>query len=1364
MNKVFSLKYSFLAKGFIAVSELARRVSVKGKLKSASSIIISPITIAIVSYAPPSLAATVNADISYQTFRDFAENKGAFIVGASNINIYDKNGVLVGVLDKAPMPDFSSATMNTGTLPPGDHTLYSPQYVVTAKHVNGSDIMSFGHIQNNYTVVGENNHNSLDIKTRRLNKIVTEVAPAEVSSVGAVNGAYQEGGRFTAFYRLGGGLQYIKDKNGNLTPVYTNGGFLTGGTISALNSYNNGQMITAPTGDIFNPANGPLANYLNKGDSGSPLFAYDSLEKKWVLVGVLSSGSEHGNNWVVTTQDFLHQQLKHDFDKTISYDSKKGSLQWRYDKNAGVGTLSQEGVVWDMHGKKGEDLNAGKNLQFTGNNGEVILHDSIDQGAGYLQFFDNYTVTSLTDQTWTGGGIITEKGVNVLWQVNGVNDDNLHKVGEGTLTVNGKGVNNGGLKVGDGTVILNQRPDDNGHKQAFSSINISSGRATVILSDANQVNPDKISWGYRGGTLDLNGNNVTFTRLQAADYGAIISNNNKNKSELTLKLQTLNENDISVDVKTYEVFGGHGSPGDLYYVSASNTYFILKSKAYGPFFSDLNNTNVWQNVGHDRDKAIQIVKQQKIEESSQPYMFHGQLNGYMDVNIHPLSGKDVLTLDGSVNLPEGVITKKSGTLIFQGHPVIHAGMTTSAGQSDWENRQFTMDKLKLDAATFHLSRNARMQGDISAANGSTVILGSSRVFTDKNDGTGNAVSSVEGSSTATTAADQSYYSGNVLLENHSSLEVRENFTGGIEAYDSSVSVTSQNAILDHVGSFINSSLLLEKGAKLTAQSGIFTNNTMEIKENASLTLTGIPSVGKPGYYSPVISTTEGIHLGERASLSVKNMGYLSSNIIAEDSAAIINLGDSNATIGKTDSPLFNTLMKGYNAVLQGNIMGPQSSVNMNNALWHSDRNSEIKELKANDSQIELGGRGHFAKLRVKELIASNSVFLVHVNNGQADQLNVTGKLQGSNNTILVNFFNKAANGTNVTLITAPKGSDENTFKAGTQQIGFSNITPEIRTENTDTATKWVLTGYQSVADARASKIATDFMDSGYKSFLTEVNNLNKRMGDLRDSQGDAGGWARIMNGTGSGESGYRDNYTHVQIGADRKHELNGINLFTGALLTYTDSNASSQAFSGKTKSLGGGVYASGLFESGAYFDLIGKYLHHDNRYTLNFASLGERSYTTHSLYAGAEIGYRYHMSENTWVEPQMELVYGSVSGKSFNWKDQGMQLSMKDKDYHPLIGRTGVDVGRVFSGDTWKVTARAGLSYQFDLLANGETVLQDASGKKHFKGEKDSRMLMNVGTNVEVKDNMRFGLELEKSAFGRYNIDNSINANFRYYF
>ncbi len=51
-----------------------------------------------------------------------------------------------------------------------------------------------------------------------------------------------------------------------------------------------------------------------------------------------------------------------------------------------------------------------------------------------------------------GGRIITDKGTHVLWQVSGQAGVNLHKIGEGTLTVNGTGVNAGGLKVG--TVLL----------------------------------------------------------------------------------------------------------------------------------------------------------------------------------------------------------------------------------------------------------------------------------------------------------------------------------------------------------------------------------------------------------------------------------------------------------------------------------------------------------------------------------------------------------------------------------------------------------------------------------------------------------------------------------------------------------------------------------------------------------------------------------------------------------------------------------------------------------------------------------------------------------------------------------------------
>ncbi|WP_157941513.1 hypothetical protein, partial [Escherichia sp. MOD1-EC7003] len=97
--------------------------------------------------------------------------------------------------------------------------------------------------------------------------------------------------------------------------------------------------------------------------------------------------------------------------------------------------------------------------------------------------------------------------------------------------------------------------------------------------------------------------------------------------------------------------------------------------------------------------------------------------------------------------------------------------------------------------------------------------------------------------------ESSSYFGNVTLNNHSVLDIGNKFTGGIEAYDSSVSVTSQNAVFDRAGSFVNSSLTLEKGAKLTAQGGIFSTGAVDVKENASLTLTGTPSAQKQEYYS-----------------------------------------------------------------------------------------------------------------------------------------------------------------------------------------------------------------------------------------------------------------------------------------------------------------------------------------------------------------------------------------------------------------------------------------------------------------------------------------------------------------------------------
>ncbi len=147
------------------------------------------------------------------------------------------------------------------------------------------------------------------------------------------------------------------------------------------------------------------------------------------------------------------------------------------------------------------------------------------------------------------------------------------------MKVNGIGINPGGLKVGDGTVILAQRPDEDGKVQAFSSLNIASGRPTVILTDSRQVNPDNISWGFRGGRLDINGNNLTFHKINAADNGANIINTSDTFATVSIKPLT----DMTVAINDWDKNKSTGGAAGLLYkynnpYAHTVDYFIQKKK------------------------------------------------------------------------------------------------------------------------------------------------------------------------------------------------------------------------------------------------------------------------------------------------------------------------------------------------------------------------------------------------------------------------------------------------------------------------------------------------------------------------------------------------------------------------------------------------------------------------------------------------------------------------------------------------------------------------------------------------------------------------------------------------------------------
>ncbi|MBB0713774.1 serine protease autotransporter toxin Sat [Escherichia coli] len=1295
MNKIYSLKYSAATGGLIAVSELAKRVSGKTNRK----LVATMLSLAV--------AGTVNAaniDISNVWARDYldlAQNKGIFQPGATDVTITLKNGDKFS-FHNLSIPDFSGAAAS------GAATAIGGSYSVTVAHnkKNPQAAETQVYAQSSYKVVDRRNSNDFEIQ--RLNKFVVETVgatPAETNPTTYSDALERygivtsDGSKKIIGFRAGsGGTSFINGES----KISTNSAYshdLLSASLFEVTQWDSYGMMIYKNDKTFR-------NLEIFGDSGSGAYLYDNKLEKWVLVGTTHGiASVNGDQltWITKYNDKLVSELKDTYSHKINLNGNNVTI-----KNTDI-TLHQNNA--DTTGTQ-EKITKDKDIVFT-NGGNVLFKDNLDFGSGGI-IFDEGHEYNINGQgfTFKGAGIDIGKESIVNWNALYSSDDVLHKIVPGTLNVQKKqGAN---IKIGEGNVILNE-------EGTFNNIYLASGNGKVILNKDNSLGNDQyagIFFTKRGGTLDLNGHNQTFTRIAATDDGTTITNSDTTK-EAVLAINNedsyIYHGNINGNIKLTHNINSQDKK--------TNAKLILDGSVNTKNDVEVSNASLTMQ-GHATEHAI----------------FRSTAN---HCSLVFLCGTDWVTV---LKETESSYNKKFNSDHKSNN------QQTSFDQPDWKTGVFKFDTLHLNNADFSISRNANVEGNISA-NKSAITIGDKNAYIDNLAGKNITNNGFDFKQTIST-----------------NLSIGETkFTGGITAHNSQIAIGDQAVVTLNGATFLNNTpISIDKGAKVIAQNSMFTTKGIDI--SGELTMMGIPEQNSKTVTPGLHYAADGFRLsGGNANFIARNMASVTGNIYADD-AATITLGQPETetpTISSAYQAWAETLLYGFDTAYRGAITAPKATVSMNNAIWHLNSQSSINRLETKDSMVRFtGDNGKFTTLTVDNLTIDDSAFVLRANLAQADQLVVNKSLSGKNNLLLVDFIEKNgnSNGLNIDLVSAPKGTAVDVFKATTRSIGFSDVTPVIEQKNdTDKAT-WTLIGYKSVANADAAKKATLLMSGGYKAFLAEVNNLNKRMGDLRDINGESGAWARIMSGTGSAGGGFSDNYTHVQVGADNKHELDGLDLFTGVTMTYTDSHAGSDAFSGETKSVGAGLYASAMFESGAYIDLIGKYVHHDNEYTATFAGLGTRDYSSHSWYAGAEVGYRYHVTDSAWIEPQAELVYGAVSGKQFSWKDQGMNLTMKDKDFNPLIGRTGVDVGKSFSGKDWKVTARAGLGYQFDLFANGETVLRDASGEKRIKGEKDGRMLMNVGLNAEIRDNLRFGLEFEKSAFGKYNVDNAINANFRYSF
>ncbi|HAI1497998.1 TPA: autotransporter outer membrane beta-barrel domain-containing protein [Escherichia coli] len=1284
MNRIYSLRYSAVARGFIAVSEFAR----KCVHKSVRRLRFPVLLLTPVLFSAGSLAGTVNNELGYQLFRDFAENKGMFRPGATNIAIYNKQGERVGTLDKAAMPDFSAVDSEIGVA-----TLINPQYIVSVKHNGGYTNVSFGDGENRYNIVDRNNAPSLDFHAPRLDKLVTEVAPTAVTAQGAVAGAYLDKERYPVFYRLGSGTQYIKDSNGQLTQMGGAYSWLTGGTVGSLSSYQNGEMISTSSGLVFDyKLNGAMPIYGEAGDSGSPLFAFDTVQNKWVLVGVLTAGNGaggRGNNWAVIPLDFIGQKFNEDNDAPVTFrTSEGGALEWSFNSSTGASALTQGSTTYAMHGQQGNDLNAGKNLIFQGANGLINLKDSVSQGAGSLTFRDNYTVTTSNGSTWTGAGIVVDSGVSVNWQVNGIKGDNLHKIGEGTLTVQGTGINEGGLKVGDGKVVLNQQADNKGQVQAFSSVNIASGRPTVVLTDERQVNPDTVSWGYRGGTMDVNDNSLTFHQLKAADYGAVLANNADKRATITLDY-ALRADKVALNGWSES---RKGTAGNLYKYNNPYTnttdYFILKQSTYGYFPTDQSSNAAWEFVGHSQGDAQKLVADRF---NAAGYLFHGQLKGNLNVdNRLPEGVTGALVMDGSADI-SGTFTQENGRLTLQGHPVIHAYNTqsvadklaasgdhsvltqpTSFSQEDWENRSFTFDRLSLKNTDFGLGRNATLNTMVEATD-STITLGDSRVFIDKNDGNGTAFTLEEGTSEAVKDADRSVFNGSAVLNGKTTLDI--------------MNATFNGDISGHTGSHVELSRRSHWNMTKSSTLDSFRSN------GGTLSLV-------TDNWSPKTLTVNTLHA--------------SSMNIAMGVSTADNTGDRIDILNKATGG-HNTLdlssLFDQTVTLKNDLTLASAPVGTSHGYFSFASLNRGFTVYTPDTQVqEKDGRVYW------QLKSQESQVSTDVSDDVTDTTSPVAPDTGSTGSTEADGIVSEGNNSNG-VSPSPDSPAEN---AGTIVNGSTLFKGA---DNTSLLKK-----------ARAMFAAREFILSDSADRWTQV---------VDNSDADGGAWAM----TGYSHGGYDDfslNQSGLNVGSRQSAASNA---WWGMGAEFYRGHSSTDDYRDDFSLWGVHVLAGKSFAAGLFVDGMTGYRELSEDYTIQgeLSDLSGRA-KSHILTVGIRGGWKMHAAPlDMSITPTVSLNGARVDGNRL----QGRERSVELHDGDALWLKAGVEAEKV-SGN---MTLKAGIWRNITLNDMPGMTLRDDWKARHYDAEKADRYTVSFGINGKLTEKLSVQAKVNSSFDGYFKTD-----------
>lgn len=293
------------------------------------------------------------------------------------------------------------------------------------------------------------------------------------------------------------------------------------------------------------------------------------------------------------------------------------------------------------------------------------------------------------------------------------------------------------------------------------------------------------------------------------------------------------------------------------------------------------------------------------------------------------------------------------------------------------------------------------------------------------------------------------------------------------------------------------------------------------------------------------------------------------------------------------------------------------------------------------------------------------------------------------------------------------------------------------------------------------------MTTSMLAWRSGMTDMMQRMGDIRMGASD-GIWARTYGGKAKYDKDHAytsNSFWGAQVGAD--HAL-ASGWHIGAAFDYNDGDASYRyGGSGDPKQYLGSLYGTKTFEDGQYLDIVGKFGHTQNDYSVYNAD-GKKldgKYSAKGYGLSVEYGKRFGSSQG-YVEPQIQLSYSKLGSDDYTGSSNfagNEKMFIHQDGMDSFIGRLGIAAGKTTDRSSYYL--KASVLHEFDGDTSA-TYTSESNGtpitiKQDFG---DTWAELALGGTWKIGGSSLFYADITRSFGGEYEMQWKLNAGIRYAF